>query len=311
MYFTNDKYLPGHAAILFANIIFGLNLPISKMLLSVDYMTSLSLNFFRMAGGALLFWIASLFVKNEKVSLKDMLFLFLASFFGIQLNQITFLKGLGMTAPLDASVIATITPILTMLIAALYLKEPITWKKVIGVLIGASGALILILGTHKGGGESHLTGNLLCLLSGSSYAIYLVVFRNLVGLYKPVTLMKWMFLFATLGTLPLTWPDARMFPWGELSWDVIVQIAFVVVGATFLAYLLIPLGQRILRPTVVSMYNYMQPLIAAIIAVTIGLDTFTWGKALAGILVFLGVYVVTLSKSRIQLETKKVEKGMV
>ena len=285
-----------------SNIIFGFNLPISKILLSLDYMSSFSLNFFRMVGGAALFWLVSLFVKREKVAPKDILLLFLASFFGIQLNQITFLKGLSMTAPLDASIIATVGPILTMIIAALYLKEPITWKKVIGVLIGASGALLLILNMSKEGNESHLAGNLLCLLSSASYAFYLVVFRGLIGRYKPVTLMKWMFLFAAVCTMPLTWPDTQTLPWREISWDVIAQLAYIVVGSTFLAYLLIPIGQRILRPTVVSMYSYLQPLIAAIAAMAIGLDLFTWEKGLAGILVFLGVYVVTLSKSRAQME---------
>jgi len=302
MNITNDKYLPGHVAILISNLIFGFNLPVSKMLLSLNHVTSFSLNFLRMVGGAALFWLVSLFVKGEKIARKDFLLLFLASFFGIQLNQISFLKGLSMTAPLDASIITTVGPILTMIIAAFYLKEPITWKKVIGVLIGASGAIILILSTNREGNASHLAGNLLCLLSSASYAFYLVVFRGLIGRYKPVTIMKWMFLFAAICTMPLTWPDVRTLPWREFSGGAMAQITYIVVGSTFLAYLLIPIGQRVLRPTVVSMYSYTQPLVAAIAAIAIGIDHFTWEKGLSGILVFLGVYVVTLSKSRAQVE---------
>lgn len=301
---TNDKYLPGHAAMLAANIIFGINLPISKMLLSTGYMTSYSLNFTRMIGGALLFWFASLFVAREKVPLKDIGKLFLAAFFGIMLNQVTFLKGLSMTAPVEASIIATTVPILTMIIAALYLKEPVTWKKAIGVMIGAAGAITLILNTVNGHREAdaRLLGNLLCLLSGTSFAFYLVVFRGLIGRYKPVTLMKWMFLFAAIGTTPLTWHDFRTMDFSLFTWDTTAEVIFVVVGATFLAYLLIPIGQRILRPTVVSMYNYLQPLVASLLAIAVGLDVFTWDKAVAGVLVFTGVYVVTVSKSRAQVE---------
>ena len=300
---TNDKHLPGHATMLVTNIIFGLNLPISKMLLDNDFISSYSLNFFRMIGGAALFWIASLFVKHEKVPIKDIGLLFLASFFGVMFNQVTFLKGLGMTDPVEASIVTTVVPILTMIIAALYLREPITWKKVIGVLIGAAGAIILILNTGEiGGGNSHMTGNLLCLLSGASYATYLVVFRKLIGRYSPVTLMKWMFLFAAIGTTPLTWGDFRTIDFALFTWEITAGVVFVVIGATFLAYLLIPIGQRILRPTVVSMYNYLQPLVASLVAIAIGLDGFTWEKGVAGILVFLGVYVVTLSKSRAQME---------
>ena len=303
---TDDKNLSGHLALLGANVIFGLNMPISKTVLSLDFVTPYTLNLFRMGGAAILFWIASLFCRREKVPVRDILLLFAASLFGVQLNQVSFLIGLSMTAPVDASIVATTVPIITMIISALYLKEPITWKKVIGVLVGASGAIMLIMSAQSAsGGESHLAGNLLCLLSAASFATYLVLFKKLIGRYSSVTLMKWMFLFAALCNLPFCWGDFFSTDFSRFTWDVSLRVAYVVGGATFLAYLMIPVGQRLLRPTIVSMYNYVQPLVASLVAVLIGLDAMNWTKGVAAILVFSGVYIVTLSKSRAQLEAEK------
>ncbi len=302
-----ERDFRGHAAMLTANFIFGLNTPISKTIMGTAGVTPYSLTLFRMIGAALLFWIASLFTRREHVPLKDILLLFLASLFGIQFNQVMFLIGLSKTSPVDASVIATMVPILTMLLAALYLREPITWKKALGVLIGASGALLLILSSSsvsvRAGGN--MTGNLICLLSASSFACYLAFFKKLISRYTPVTLMKWMFLFAAVCCTPFGYNDLALIDYAALPWDLVARILYVVVFATFLAYLLIPIGQKMLRPTVVSMYNYVQPVVASLVAVVLGLDVFGWIKTGAALLVFLGVYVVTTSKSRAQVEAEQ------
>ena len=153
---AGDHSMKGHLALLLANTMFGFNVPIAKGVLASGMVSPYALNLFRMGGAALLFWIASLFAPREKVSRKDLVLLFFASLFSIQLNQTSFLIGLSMTSPIDASIAASTVPILTMLIAAVYLKEPITWKKAIGVAVGASGALLLILsnGTVDTAGRS-------------------------------------------------------------------------------------------------------------------------------------------------------------
>ncbi|MDR3340084.1 MAG: DMT family transporter, partial [Candidatus Symbiothrix sp.] len=193
-----DKNFKGHAALFVAYIIFGLNTPISKAVLIDEEVSALALTFFRFAGAALLFWLVSLFVKKEKIRAKDIFWLFIASLFGILFNQLSFIVGLSLTSPIDASVITTTSPLLTMMLAAFFLKEPITWKKAIGVFVGAAGALLLVLNSQAvHHGNASAAGNLLCILSSLSFAIYLTAFKTLINRYSAVSSMKWMFLFAS------------------------------------------------------------------------------------------------------------------
>jgi drug/metabolite transporter (DMT)-like permease len=266
----------------------------------------LSLFYFRAAGAATLFWIASLLTPQEHVSKKDLLLLLGAAVFGIVFNQISYLTGLSMTSAVDASLLATLGPIITMLVAALYLKEPITFTKVIGVLVGAGGVFLLIFtGVQTTSVEGHLSGNLLCLASSFFFAIYLTVFRDVVRRYSSITVMKWMFLFAAVICAPVCYRNVLAIDYSALSVDTYWKITYIVCCATFISYFLLPIGQKRLRPTIVSMYNYLQPIVGAGAAVAMGLDTFGWSKVSSAALVFLGVYIVTRSKSRAQVEAEK------
>ncbi len=298
----------GHIAMLIVNIIFGLNIPIAKSVLVNAGVDSLALTYFRMFGATLVFWAASLFIKTVKLTKKDFLILFLASLFGVGINQTTFIVGLKTTSPIDASLIVSLTPIITMLISAAYLKEPITTKKVIGVFIGCIGAVTLILSSNHFNFSDTRSwlGNGLCLVSSISYACYLVFFRDFIKKHHPITIMKWMFLFSTIIITPLSFSKVQAVDYANLDIQVYIKIAYVVLMATFLTYLLIPMGQKNLRPTTLTMYNYLQPLIASCVAVVFGQDVFGWEKALSTILVFLGVYMVTQSKSRQQIEKEKI-----
>ena len=301
--------LKGHAALWIANIVWGLNAPIGKGVLwsesNPQGVSPFALSVYRMLGACLLFWAVSLFLPREKVARRDILLLLLASVFGIQLNQMLFLWGLSLTSPIDTSIIATIVPVLTMVLATLFLREPITWLKAGGVLLGCAGALILILVSRHGQGHtSSVAGDLLCLVSAVSYATYLTAFRNVIVRYSPVTTMKWMFLFAAVVAVavyyrPLT--EANYAGMAPRTW---AGIAYVVGGATFLSYFMVPVGQRYLRPTVVSMYNYVQPVVAVLFTVAAGLDTFGFTKGAAALCVFAGVWLVTKSKSRAQMEAE-------
>ena len=303
-----DRNFRGHAALLAAYIIFGLNTPVAKSVLDHEEVCSaLALTFYRIGGATVFFWILSLFTKRESVPWRDLLILFGASLFGISINQVTFIVGLSQTSPINAAVITTTAPMMTMLLAAFFLKEPITWKKAIGVLIGAFGALLLILNGMDSDSQHQTTvaGSLFCLLSTFSFAIYLTAFKNIILKYSPVTLMKWMFLFSTVCCLPLCWKDIVVVHYNEIPVNIYLRIIYVVALATFLAYLLIPVGQKLLRPTVVSMYNYIQPIVSSLVAVIVGMDAFGWQKGLATALVFLGVYIVTTSKSYAQLMAER------
>ena len=272
-----NKNLKGHLFALTANVLWGLMAPIGKSTL-MEF-SALSVTTFRMVGAAACFWLLSAFCKREQVDHRDMLKIFFASLFALVFNQGVYIFGLSMTSPIDASIVTTTLPIVTMIIAAIYLKEPITNLKVLGIFVGAIGALILIMSSHTaGGGNGSIIGDLLCLVAQISFSIYLTVF------------------------IPLSYHDVASIQWAEISTAAFIQIGYVVVGGSFLAYIFIMNAQRLLRPTVVSMYNYMQPIVASIAAIIMGLGVFGWEKGVAVALVFLGVYIVTKSKSKADFE---------
>jgi len=300
----SEQSYKGHLTMFVLNIIFGLNTSVTKSVLS-DTLTPYSIYFLRIAGAGLLFWIASAFVKENKVSSRDLMMLFLAGMLGVAINQFSFIKGLSLTSPINAAIIVTLTPIITMILAAIYQKEPVTKKKVTGVFIGASGALLLILTSMQVvNGAGSMLGNMLCLLSSLSYAFYLTAFKGLIIKHSPVTLMKWMFLFSAIVSLPVCLDDIEAIQWQIIPVNGYLRIGYVVILATFVTYMFIPVGQKLLRPTTLSMYNYLQPLVASLAAIAMGLDYPGWNTVLAAVLIFCGVYVVTQSKSRAQLEAE-------
>ncbi len=297
----NERSPKGHLVIALAYVCFGLNIPAVKSIIGEGGITGLSVTFYRMIGAVVLFWVASIFVRRERVPLRDVGAIFVASLFCILLNQMSFIVGVSLTQPIDAAVITTLTPMITMVLAALFLREPITWLKIVGVGVGACGALLLVLagGAAFGSEGASVTGDLLCALSSLSFSIYLVGFRRLFTTYSPVTLMKWMFLFAAAISFPICWGDVSAVDYGALEWHVWARLGFILCGATFLTFFLLPIGQRYLRPTVLGMYGYLQPIIASLVAVAVGLDSFGLTKGLATGLVFAGVWLVTQSKSKV------------
>ncbi len=305
----NGKFR-GHAALWVANIVWGLNAPICKSVLQAadhpDGISPFALSAYRMIGAALLFWTASLLLPRERVSRRDLGLLLCASVFGIQFNQLLFLWGLSLTSPIDASIIATLVPILTMLFAALFLREPITGLKAGGVALGCFGAVLLVVLSHGGSSAvSSIRGNTLCIISATSYAVYLTAFRDVIVRYHPVTAMKWMFTFAAATAAVIYREPLAEVDYGVLSAPTLLGTAYVVACSTFLSYLCVPIGQRSLRPTVVSMYHYVQPVVAVLFSILIGLDRLGFAKSAAAACVFLGVWMVTQSKSRRQLETER------
>ena len=214
--------------------------------------------------------------------------------------------GLTLTSPVNASLITTSLPILTMVIAALVLREPVTRMKLSGVFLGAIGAFVLIVSGSSGEGRtSNVWGDVLCLLAQLSFSFYLVCFKGLISRYSPVTIMKWMFTYASICLIPFSYNDLLAVEWDMLGPKTLGGLAMVVFCATFISYLLIPLGQKYLRPTVTSMYNYVQPIIASIVAICWGMDRFNVLKIVAVALVFTGVFFVTKSPSRADLEAGK------
>ena len=303
----------GHAAMFGANAMWGLMSPISKFIMLGGAVTPLVVTDLRIGGAMVLFWIASFFQKPEHVSHKDLASLFVAALLGIVFNQGCFIFGVSLSSPGDASIITTSMPLWAMVLAALILKEPITGKKVLGIAAGASGALLLILGNGQNGqgtsattaGGTMIWGDLLVLLAQFCYALYIVLYKDFVNKYSLVTIMKWMFTYSFICILPFSANSLMRTDWSSLHLPELGGLSFIVVGATFISYMLIVVGQKNLRPTVAGMYNYIQPLVACIVAVCWGMDSFNFIKGMAVIFIFGGVYLVTSSRSRKELESYK------
>lgn len=282
--------------LILANAIWGMMAPLGKHAMSngIDAFEMVSL---RVLGGALSFWIASLFIAREKVAAKDLLKLFGAALFAIVFNQCLYTKGLSLTSPINASLITTLLPIVTLLLSLLILREQISWKRATGVIVGLVGAVILIASRQDGSQrEGTLPGDICCVMAQFSFALYLILFKKTISRYNVITCMKWMMTFAALVILPFTHQSLLSVAWTDLTARVYAETAWVVFGGTFFSYLFMTKAQQKLAPTVVSMYTNIQPLVSTIASVALGLGIFGWSQASAALLVIAGVYTVTHSK---------------
>lgn len=300
---TNQRSLPawvGHLACFGAYFIFGFNLVACKNISNGNFISPMGFFCLRAIGATALLWAISIFLPKQKVERRDLLKIFCASMLGLFLTQYFFLEAITVTTPLDASILASMAPIMTMFIAAAYLKEPITFKKIAGVLISLAGVLLLIFNSvsiSAGAEKTTAMGFIMMTLNCLSFALYLGLFKPLIEKYDTVTFMKWMFLFSTLASVPFDIKELVTLDLSSVAPSLLWQLLYVIVFATFIAYMLIPIGQKTLRPTLVSMYSYVQPIIAAALSIYLGLDRLDWQKVVAAILVFSGVAIVNNSKS--------------
>ena len=293
--------LRGHLAMLGANLMWGLMSPVAKIVMAGAVVSPLLMTDFRIAGAAALLWLLCMFIPKEQVPGGARLRLAGAAFLGILFNQGCFIFGVGFTSPGEASIITTTMPMWVMILAAIILKEPITMKKAGGIVIGAAGALLLVYGAGSrgaDGGSKPLLGDILVFCAQFSYALYLTLYKNFIKKYSLVTLMKWMFLFAAIVIVPVSVPTLLSAAWEAITPTEIWGVAFVVLGGTFAAYIFVMIGQKALRPTLVGIYNYVQPIVATIVGICLGLDKMTPLKILAIVLIFSGVWLVTISKAR-------------
>ncbi len=295
----NNKAPKAHLSLLLAEIFWGLMAPLGKdaMGSGIDGICLVSL---RVAGAAVLFWTASLFIPRERIARRDILLLAAAALFGIVFNQCMYTIGLSITSPVNASIVTTSMPIFAMILAFFILREPLSAKKAIGVAMGCGGAVILIMSSATATSDrvGDIRGDLLCMLAQLSFALYLALFGKLVRRYSVITVNKWMFLWSSLYILPFASPHLAANDWTSVTLGTWAEAGFVVFFGTFVSYLLMMKAQQILRPTVVSVYNYVQPIVSVSVSVIVGLAVFTVSQAIAVVLVFSGVWLVIKSKSR-------------
>lgn len=299
----NQRPLRAHLSMFTAELFWGLMSPLGKdaMTHGIDGIDMVS---FRVLGAALLFWTASLFTTKVHVPKRDIMFFAGAAVLGIVTNQCLFTIGLSITSPINASIVTTSMPIFAMILSFFILKEPVTWKKAGGVLIGCMGAVILILTSASAANAKvgNIWGDMMCLLAQLSFALYLALFNPLIRRYDVITVNKWMFLWASILIIPFSSGHVMQIGWANVPVRTWMETGYVIIFGTFLSYLLSIVGQRTLRPTVVSVYNNVQPIVAVTISVLTGISIFTFPQGLAIILVFAGVWLVTKSKSKRDME---------
>ena len=297
-----NRPVAGNLACLTAYAIFGFNIVSCKSIALDGNITPMALFCLRSFGATALFWIASLFTApREQIDRKDLWKVAAASFLGLFLTQLSFLFAITETTAIDASIMSTLSPIMTLVISALVIKERITWSGVAGILLSLIGVLILIfncVSIRSGADSTSVRGLLGMLVNTLSFASYVGIFKPLIRKYSVITFMKWMFLFSSILALPFSFGAFRASHLAAVPMDIAWQVAFVVVFATFVAYFLIPFGQKHLRPVVVCMYTYLQPVIAMVIALILGLDSLNALKIIASLLVFTGVGLVNFVPKR-------------
>lgn len=289
-----SKVLKAHIALFLVALIYGANYSIAKLVLDDNYIQPFGFIVFRVLSGLGLFWFFHQVFVREKVETKDFPMLILCAVFGVATNQLCFFMGLKYTTPINASLIMTTTPILVLIISSILIKEKITLQKLIGIAFGAIGAIILI---SRGGTfsfqQSQLLGDSLILVNATSYGIYLVIVKKLMDRYHPITVVKWVFTFGFLMVLPFGWKDVLLIEWSTFSTTIWIAFIYVLVAATFMVYLLNAFALKIVNPSVTSIYIYLQPLLASMIALVMGKDELGGIKILASILIFVGVFLVS------------------
>jgi len=282
-----------------ASLFYGVAFTVAKDVMPA-YIKPFGFILLRVSVAGILFWLVGMTIKKEKIQNRDFIRIFMAALFGCALNMLTFFKGLSMTTPISAAVIMVITPVLVLSFSSLILKERTTPLKILGIFIGLSGTLLLILyGQKLEIDKTGMIGNLLVFVNAASYALYLIIIRNLTQKYHPLTFAKWIYLFGFFLVLPFGLAELKEVNWQELPDRAWIGMGYIVVITTFLTYMFNMFALRELKATTLSIFIYLQPLIASIYAILVGSDSLNTVKIMAAILIFTGVYLVT-SKPKIQ-----------
>lgn len=286
-----SKTLQAHLALIIAMIIYAASFTIAKKV-SPDYLPAFTFVLLRVVCAAALLWLTDAIYIRERVDKKDLPRLFLLAIFGVALNQSLFIKGLSLTSPISAAIMMITSPLLVLVLGAIMIRERITWLKLSGVLLGFSGGVLLVLsGQNTSGRSDNLSGDVMVFVNALSWGTYLVLVKPLMKKYHTVTILRWVFLFGLPLVMPLGfwyWPEAK---WHAMDGRVWFYAMFVIIGTTFIAYLLNTYALHALSPSVVSAYIYLQPVLAAFIAILWGNDTLTWEKGGCAAMIFAGVFI--------------------
>lgn len=293
-----NKNLKAHFALLVVNIIYGANYSIAKEVMP-NYVKPFAFVLMRVGGAMILFWLVSLVFIKEKVDKKDIPRFALLAVFGVALNQLLFLKGLSLTTPINASIIMISNPIIVLWFASAMLRERISANKILGIIVGVAGAsLLLLFNKSFSFGSETLAGDVMILINSISWATYIILVKPLMMKYNTFTIVKWVFLFGCIYVLPFGFQQLQEVAWNAMPVGIWWDVVFVVIATTFFAYVLNTYALRALSPSVVSIYIYLQPFLATLIAIYYyHNDTLDTRKLISGVLIIIGVYLVGKTKS--------------
>lgn len=288
-----------HIALIIVNLIYALNYTIAKDVMP-EYIQPSGFILLRVIGGSILFFLTYLFFVKERVKKKDFFRLMLCGLFGVAINQLFFFEGLNLTTPINAAIIMTISPVLVIITSAIIIKEKITVRKIIGIILGLIGACILILNSGDISFENDFfTGNILVLINATSYAIYLVLVKTLMKRYNPITVMFYVFIFGLIFVLPFGIDEILKIDLTTFNEEIYLKIGFVVICTTFIAYMFNAFALKSLNPSVVSVYIYLQPLLASLIAIALNSDSLSLVKILSAIFIFSAVFLVSIPSKKV------------
>ncbi len=287
-----------HSALLIVGLIYGANYSIAKVVMPL-YIGPFGIIFIRVIIGTALYWGIAFLAGPEKIKYRrDYLQFAVLAIFGVAINQLMFFKGLSMTTPISASVIMTSSPITVLIVSYFLLKEKITINKIIGIALGAAGAVLLIgIDGFKLDNDTFL-GNLFILINAVSFSIYLVMVKPMMYRYKAITVIKWVFFFGMIMVLPFGLEEFLLVDWSSLPNKAWLSLGYIIIGTTFIAYLLNTWALRFVNPSLVGYYIYLQPVFSTLVAVSFRGDKLTITEALYSMLIFIGVYLVSVKKTK-------------
>ncbi len=285
-----------HASLFLVALIYGSNYSIAKEVMPV-YVGPFGLIVIRVVSAALFFGIFSRLVVKEKiVGWADNLRTVACGITGVAINQLCFFAGLNLTAPINAALLMVIVPVVVLIFSAILLKERVSLRKVSGIAIACTGALLLIYTSRSESTTGNFYGDLLIIVNAMAFGMYLVLVKPLMQRYKAITIVSRVFAVGAIVVVPFGWsqllaPDYSSFP--TMIW---VAIGFMVLAVTIVAYLLNTWALRYANPSLVGAYIYLQPVLAIFIAVGFGRDVFTLQKGIYALLIFIGVYLVSRTR---------------
>jgi drug/metabolite transporter (DMT)-like permease len=293
-----NQRVKSHLALLVTNIIYGLNYVIAKGIMP-DYMMPRAIIFLRVSVTVLIFWILHFIFPSEKVEKRDFFKLAICAVFGVAFNQILFFEGLNLSTPINASIIITVIPVVILIFSHVFLKEKVTGIKVFGIILGAAGALMVILSSGKGEfGSNTMLGDFMIFINSVSWALYLVLIKPLMEKYNSITIMKWIFTFGLIIIFPFTFNSFSGTTLSSIPFHIWMSVSFVVFAATIIAYFLNNYSLKTVSASVNGIYIYLQPLVASVVAILFGKDQLTVIKTIAAILIMTGVFFVTRRNHR-------------